>query len=140
LARRLAAPFFRFLLATQRVPGADSERDRMDGNDGAVRGAEMPFQSSALVRAGLQPCQDILPDACLAPADKAVISRLPGSISGGHIDPPGSGCEHPEDTVDDRAVRAIGSSSLAGMLWRQKGLDLLPLFVIRFKACHGDFT
>ena len=94
----------------------------------------MPFEPTCFLLAGLQADEHSLPDATLAPADKAVIGGLPGSIARRQIDPSGSGGKDPEDAVDDRAMGTIRASAFSGMFGWQKGLNLLLLLVAWFEA------
>lgn len=135
LGRPLQSPFFVVCFGIRTA----SSSDGMDRDDGAVSGTEVPFEATGLIIVGLQTAEHFVPDAGLAPADEAIISRLPGSIAAGQITPSGSGGQDPEDAVDDRAMGTIRASAFSGMFrWQEFG-NLLPLLVVGFEACHSVF-
>ena len=82
-------------------------------------------------RFGLQGHQQVIPDACVAPAAETAVDGFPGSVLAGQITPRRSAANAPENGVDHQPVILGWTAGSRALRWQQRN-DARPLLVRQF--------
>ena len=115
------------------LPGSGGRAMRTRGR--GINVPLVPIQQTLLVDLQLQDGQYLGKSAVVPPSAKAPVHRLPGAIALRNITPCSPAEEHPEDAVEDLAVRPPWAT-LHGFLLREQPCYPLPLLVAEFISSH----
>lgn len=111
---------------------AGTGRVLMRATDGGIH-VDLPADQPGGIGSGLQPGQDLCPDAFALPAAKQAVHGLPGAVGGGHVPPRDAGAYPPSDPVDKPAFRPHGRTTTSGRV-REHRLQYLPLLIGQIPA------
>jgi len=79
-------------------------------DDRAVDAPEGPSDPVLLGQAGLQPAEELFPEASRGPAAQPTVDGLPGPVALGEIAPGDPGVEDEQNAVEDPAMILIGAA------------------------------
>lgn len=85
----------------------------------------------------MQACQNSIEGGVIAPLSKALVNRLPGTVTLRKIAPLRPGAENPQDAIEHMSV--IPTRTSHGLRRRNDILDHLPALIGKLvKACHDS--
>src|SRR5829696_8540895 len=107
----------------------------MSAHHARIHKVQVPVEQAGGIRLGLQGFEHPRPDTGLTPAVEAARDCSDCAIALRQVSPGRTRAQHPEDTVDDRAVVVIGAAG-PRPLRGQQGRQTLPLLVRQLVTSH----